>query len=140
MIKTAKTMNRKNNRGITLIELLIALAIVGILAAIAFPSFQSQALAANRTDGINTLLTLQGQMERHFFDNNSYPNGLSGLAAYANDTITSADGHYTVAMNITATCPINTCFELVATAIGGQVDDGNLQLFSNGSRLPAEKW
>ena len=58
--------------GFTLIELMIAVVIVGILAAVAYPSYQDYILKARRTEGKNALLKAAQQQERYFTDNNHY--------------------------------------------------------------------
>ncbi|MFT5675911.1 MAG: type IV pilus assembly protein PilE [Paraglaciecola sp.] len=61
-----------SKKGITLIELMIVLAIMGIIAAIALPSYQNQILRARRGDGITQLLQLQTQQESFRLENISY--------------------------------------------------------------------
>lgn len=132
----------KKQQGVTLIELIIAIAIIGVLAAVAIPAYQEQTKKARYTDGQAFLLELQTQMERHFFDNNTYPNGLSDMAGYASNNVLSEEEFYSVSMNIDGDCPIATCFELVAVPQGAQAaaDNRNLELYSNGTRLPADVW
>ena len=89
---------------------------------------------------MNFLMQLQGDLERHFYDNNAYPNGLSNLASYANNTEASPDGFYNVSMVIDATCPIASCYKLRAEPQGIQATDGNLELWSNGNKLPTDVW
>jgi len=62
----------KANKGFTLIELMIVVAIVGILAAIAYPSYQEFVARSKRADAQGALLSLASAMERAFTENNSY--------------------------------------------------------------------
>ncbi len=70
-------MNKQ--QGFTLIDLLIALAIIGILAAIAIPSYEKQSMSARRTDAKTALLDLASREERYFATNNVYTNDASQL-------------------------------------------------------------
>lgn len=58
--------------GITLIELMVVVIIIGVLATLIFPSFQQQILASRRGDGITQLLRLKIQQESFRLDNISY--------------------------------------------------------------------
>ena len=125
----------KRQQGFTLIELVIAIAIIGILVAFALPAYQEQTLKARRSDGQAFLMQLQASMERFIFDNNAYPNGLSALPGRASDTLGSPEEFYTVSMIIGGGCAIETCFLLRAVPQGAQVTDGNLELHSNGTKV-----
>ncbi len=59
-------------RGATLIELAVALAVAGIIAAVAYPSFQQHVIRTRRTEGQGALQALMGQQERYFTQNNRY--------------------------------------------------------------------
>lgn len=63
---------KKFNDGFTLLELMIAVAIVGILVSLAYPSYQSYVIRSNRADAQQTLLQLTQQAERFFTQRNSY--------------------------------------------------------------------
>jgi type IV pilus assembly protein PilE len=65
-----KTLNTQN--AFTLIELMITVAIVGILASIAYPSYQGSVMKSRRADATGALLGLANAMERHFTETNSY--------------------------------------------------------------------
>ena len=62
----------KNSRGFTLIELMITVAVIGILAAIAYPSYQESIAKSKRADAQGALLSLASALERHFTETNSY--------------------------------------------------------------------
>lgn len=66
-------------RGFTLIELLIVMVIVGILASIAYPSYQESVNSGRRTDAINSLLQLQMLQEKWRANNTSYASVLDGI-------------------------------------------------------------
>jgi type IV pilus assembly protein PilE len=63
---------KRFNRGFTLIELMVAVVVLGILAAIALPSYQKYILRAHRVDGIALLNEAAARQERHYAQNNSY--------------------------------------------------------------------
>ncbi|MEJ8846916.1 type IV pilin protein [Variovorax rhizosphaerae] len=63
---------RKHVRGFTLIELMIVVAVIGILSAIAYPSYQSYILKSRRADAKNALLELAAREERVFSNTNAY--------------------------------------------------------------------
>ena len=100
--------------GFTLIELVIAVAIVGILASFAISTYQSSVLKARRTDAKVTLTTLAQKQERHYTQNMEYADTLATLGAGT----TSDEGYYTLALTGSA-----TTFTLTATATGAQVKD-----------------
>ncbi len=62
----------ENARGFTLIELMIVVAIIGLLAAIAYPSYRDQVIRSNRTEARALLLDAAARQERFFSSNNSY--------------------------------------------------------------------
>lgn len=136
-------MNRTlNNRGFTLIELMIVVAVIGILAAIAVPSYRSYIVRAARVEAQTEMLELASLQEKIFLNSNSYAfsvtdpyNGTSvagsGLGRTSGRT---KDGRYALSLDIGA--PAQT-FVLTATPVAGgsQVGDGNLSVSESGRRL-----
>jgi type IV pilus assembly protein PilE len=59
-------------RGFTLIEVMMAIAIVAILTAVAYPSYRDYITRGSLVDATTGLSTIRAQMERHFQDNRSY--------------------------------------------------------------------
>jgi type IV pilus assembly protein PilE len=77
LIKTKETRNRYTPElfaelGMTLIELMVVVIIIGVLATLIFPSFEQQISAARRGDGITQLLRLKIQQEAYRIENISY--------------------------------------------------------------------
>ncbi|WP_345194550.1 type IV pilin protein [Kistimonas scapharcae] len=129
------TAKHSHNRwsGFTLIELMIVVAIIGILAAIAWPSYQDQVRQGRRGDGQALLMEILQAQERFYIDRATYTDNLTQLGYAAQQT--SENGFYIVTAGA---CPggavIAACVRLTATAQGAQVADGNLILDSNGTR------
>lgn len=133
-------MKFKTN-GFTLIEMLITVVIVGILAAIALPSYQNSVIKSNRSDGQAMLLETASLMERYFYDNNSYTTDLTNLGYTASSAVDSTEGHYKLSVATpTTACPIASCFKLTAAPQNNQSKDGNLTLNSLGVKEPIDKW
>jgi type IV pilus assembly protein PilE len=84
--------------GITLIELLVAIAIVGIIAALAWPSFGDQVRKARRVDAITALYKLQLDQERYRAGNHRYAGDLSELG-WGADEPESPAGHYRITLD-----------------------------------------
>ena len=114
---------KNNNKGFTLVELMIVIAILGILGAVAYPSYLSHVKKANRADGIDSLLALAGRMEEFYMNNDTYVDATVASA-------TSSDGKYTLAIT-TATA---FAYTITATPVGGDSYCGNLTLNSLGEK------
>ncbi len=112
-------------RGITLLELMIVVVIVGILAAFAYPSYRAQILKTNRADGKAMLMELSQQLERCYTRFSTYENVAGCNATFPT---TSASDHYVV----TATVRSAVAYTLDATPQAGQADDALLRWTSTG--------
>ena len=63
---------RSGMKGVTLIELMIVVVIVGILASIAVPSYRNYMLRAQRSDAMSALLRVAAAQEKFYLQNNTY--------------------------------------------------------------------
>lgn len=124
-------------RGFTLIEMMITVAIIGILAAIAYPSYTQYVLRANRADAKASLLQTAQFLERYFTINNTY----AGADVPVPETVSPVGASGTnIKYNITpATVTTTTTFTLTATPVNGQLADtcGTLTLTDTGVQTPA---
>jgi len=62
----------RRHHGFTLIEVMIVVGIIGILSAIAIPSYSQYVMRARITEGVGALSAMRLKMEQHFQDNRSY--------------------------------------------------------------------
>ncbi|MCH7335854.1 prepilin-type N-terminal cleavage/methylation domain-containing protein [Acinetobacter sp. NIPH 2699] len=126
----------KKTQGFTLIELMIVVAIIGILAAIAYPSYQEHVRKTKRTDAQADMIELASRLQRYKIANFTFlkPDGTAiGLAEVGHSGILPQSGGgtlYNLALsNVTA-----GTWTLTAISTGGQLDDGDIVLNHRGER------
>jgi type IV pilus assembly protein PilE len=139
--KTMNTLNssmshqpqRRRHSGFTLIELIVAMVIAAILAAIAIPSYSTYVLKSHRTEAKSALLDIASLEERYFSANNKYtqtPSDL-GYTGSAGTAFNVGNNYYNVLVaKVDATAPTTAIpggtpatYALTATAIGTQLKD-----------------
>lgn len=126
-------MSSRNSAGFTLIELMIVVAIIGIIAAIAYPSYRNNVMATHRANAQADLMKLAQWMERKYVQQDySYQDG--GSAPTLPQTRSPQDGAKMYDLTVTTTSKNE--FELKAAPAGGQTDDkcGTLTLNQAGAK------
>ncbi len=137
LVMRNKKINRKN--GFTLVELMVVIAIIGILTAIAFPSYQNYLKKSRREDAKGALMGLANAMERHFTETNSYQKAAVGNADTGTPRIYSAtspiDGD-TPYYDLRIMAATQTTYRIRATPISSsaQKNDGFLELLHTDSK------
>jgi type IV pilus assembly protein PilA len=116
---------RKVQKGFTLIELMIVVAIIGILAAIAIPAYQDYTIRAKVSEGLNTVAVARTSVAEYWNTNGTFPaaNTVAGLAA-SNAYATSIIQSLAVAA-AGSTAQITIAFE----ALGGDAGAGDDIIF-----------
>ena len=139
-------MVRNRTRGFTLLEIMIVVAIVGILAAVVLPSYQNQVRKANRSAAQQFMLDVATKQQQILMDSRSYvavadgnfankPSDASPGVGVVQPPATVGKYTFAVAVVNTATPPT---FTMTATAINEQAVDGNLTLDQSGTKTG--KW
>ena len=132
----------RSEKGITLIELLVVIVIVGILAAIAVPTYTGYMVRARRADAKTALEQVRAAQEMWRAEKGSYATDFGGNTAQTRLQNTMGApatqvGDYTWAFTVKTA----TAFTSQATPnTARQAADGTLTIDHNGTKLPADKW
>lgn len=118
-------MEKTNKQfGFTLIEIMIAMVILGLLAAVAVPQYESYILKSRRTDAYSAMATAAKALERFYADNNQYDSTWTDIEA----SRTSVDGWYSMQISASVADQFQS-YTLIATHRLGQVDDTDCYQF-----------
>jgi type IV pilus assembly protein PilE len=131
--------NKKRRlRGFTLIELMIALAIIALLAAIAMPSYKAYIVRSNRAAAEVVLMDIAQRQQQYLLDNRAYAPDTATLGVSVPSKVTSV---YNIPAFTIAAGPPPT-FTVSAVPITGNTQDGDgtLSIDQAGVKSPASKW
>ncbi len=127
--------------GFSLIELMIVVAIIGILAAIAYPSYQDSVRSTRRADAQGALIAFAAAMERHRTETGTYENADAGNDADhvgpPSPTVFASEAPLdggTKFYNLEISAATRNAYTLTATPKNGQSGDGVLRLTSSGKK------
>ena len=125
----------KSQRGLTLIELLVTIVIVGVLASIAIPSYTNYMVRARRADGKVALEQLRASQEMFRAERGSYSTNL--LQLVTSWGVPNVSGDYAILLNSSSA---NGFTGQAQPNKARQLSDGSLFIDQSGTKTPADKW
>ena len=123
----------RRQRAFTLIELMITVAVIAILAAVAYPSYTQHLIKGSRSAAQSYLLELAQRQQLNLMTARRYESSVAALTG--GSTPAEVDKYYTISIAVTTTAP--PTFTLTAAPKDGtrQVGDGDLTIDQAGQRL-----
>lgn len=130
-------MKRTNQSGFTLIELMISVAIIGIIIGIAVPSYQKHIIRTSRSDAQSQMMDIANLQEQFLLANRSYASKATlEVSSYKLPDKVSAKYTYSITLG-TGSVP---SYLITFTPYGNQASDGVLTLSNDGAKTPTSKW
>jgi type IV pilus assembly protein PilE len=127
----------RRGRGFTLLELLVAVVIVGILTAIALPSYKAHIVKGKRAAAQAQMMDIANREEQFLLANRAYADKATlTTSGYALPAEVASSYSYDIALDAGSVPGYTITF----TAINAQLSDGNLTLTGAGVKGPAGKW
>lgn len=136
--------SRKKQHGVTLIELMVVAAIIAIISAFAYPSYERYVVRAKRTVAQNALLQVADRQQQFFMDNKRFAADLTNLGYTANPFVVDDDGAATVVGDADAVYSLSltnvtaTTWTATAAPLNGQLSRdtscGSLTLTQAGTK------
>lgn len=132
-----RTQVLKSRHGFTLIEMMITVAIVGILAAVAYPAYTQYMIRANRVAAQSEMMDIANRQQQFLMTNRSYASkAVLEASGYALPAEVGSKYSYAIVVGAGSV----PAYTLTFTPSGSQASDGTLTLDSAGIKTPADKW
>ncbi len=133
-----QSQTKSFNQGFTLIELMITVAIIGILTAIALPNYLQYVIRGNRVAAESQMMDIANREQQFLLADRAYADTAALTASgYALPAEVSAKYTYKVEPDNTKTPPT---YLITFTPTGSQTTDGVITLDSTGAKAPPDKW
>jgi type IV pilus assembly protein PilE len=133
----SKTQAAHAERGFTRIELMIVVAVIGILSAIAYPAYTQYVVRSYRVSAQTQMLDIANRQQQFFIANRTFATKTQIESnGFGLETDLASRYDYSITLG-TASVPSYT---IQFTAKSNQLSDGDLTLDSTGAKTPASKW
>ncbi len=127
----------KNRKGFTLIELMVVVAIIGILAAIAIPMYRTQQIKSKMTEGTRAVSSVASAIGDYYQDESSYPAACANVTAINNTLgVGISTLRYINAMSTNASGAITVTYQNISADVNGN----SLVLTPNTNAVGAVEW
>jgi type IV pilus assembly protein PilE len=125
---------KRYQHGVTLLELMAVVVIIGILASIAVPTYRGYVMRAQRSEGTTMLLRAAAAQEKYYLQNNGYTDVVAGTGATSLKLFSTGNtterGLYTLGIAAGSTGTLASSYTITVTAAGGQLKDTTCQTFT----------
>lgn len=118
-------------RGFTILELLITVAVIGILSAVAYPSYTGYVTRGKRSEGRAALVDTAAKLERYYSDHSKYATANNAFPTLTGFSTSTETGKYTLSI---ATSGTFQSYTLTATPTFDDPDCGNLTYTQAGTK------